>query len=238
MKKGLIISLAAAVIALSAISCSKSEEVISYNNITMGNIEAGIFTSDQGNIFNVTEQTCPGKLDTMKRAFIICDILNKTAGLQDEYDIRVNYIADVLEKEAVPVSDIPNLETYMNDPLILTNAWTSGGYINFFLTVPVKRGSKKEHEINLLHEYRDGAYIFRLCHNANGEIITDNSGNTLVMATAYVSFPITSIIREDEAKVTLEWNSYITEGNQITAETRQFSETQDYTKSEFEHNIR
>ena len=62
-----IAGIAAGIIALAAVSCSK-DDTIRYNNATMGNIVDGRFVSDQGNIFNVMEQNCSGKLDTMKRA--------------------------------------------------------------------------------------------------------------------------------------------------------------------------
>ncbi len=235
MKKGFITILAAAAIAISAISCSKADDVLSYNNMTMGNVEAGVFTSDQGNIFNVTEQTCTGQLEAMERAFVICDVLKKTEGTENEYDVRVNFIAEVLEKRAIPVSEISDLETYMNDPLIVSNAWTAGGYVNFLLTVPVVQDSKEVHEINLLHDYQDGAYIFNIRHDAKGEIIKKDDDRTFVLSTAYVSFPIKSIITEDKAKITLNWNSYVTDGSTILYETKESSGTKDYVKSEFEH---
>ena len=74
-----IIAIAAGIATFAAASCSK-DNTIRYNNATMGNIVNGRFTSDQGNIFNVTDQTCAGKLDTMKRAFVICDVLNQVEG--------------------------------------------------------------------------------------------------------------------------------------------------------------
>lgn len=60
-----IIAIAAGIAALAAASCSK-DNTIRYNNATMGNVVNGKFTSDQGNRFNVVDQTCAGKLDTMK----------------------------------------------------------------------------------------------------------------------------------------------------------------------------
>lgn len=67
--------IAACAAAFSAVSCTK-DNTIRYNNATMGNIVNGTFISDQGNTFTIVDQTCPGKLDTMKRAFVICDILS------------------------------------------------------------------------------------------------------------------------------------------------------------------
>ncbi len=228
--------MAAAIIAFSAASCQKEDNTLRYNNSTMGNIVDGVFVSDQGNIFNVTEQTCKGKLDTMKRAMIICDILKNTEGAEsNEYDIRLNYIAEVLDKNAKPVSEIEDLETYMNDPLILSGTWISGGYINFYMTVPVKRTKPAAHELNLLYEYKDGVYNFFLRHDAAGEIISEKDDNSgLVLANAYASFPISQIIREDNARFTIEWKGYYLEGNLISSKTKTFKIERNYTKSTFE----
>ena len=92
--KGMIIALAVGAAAF-ATSCQK-DETLRYYNATMGNIVDGRFVSDQGNTFNIVEQTCEGRLDTLKRAFTICDILSSTG--TNEYDVRLNYITSVLTK--------------------------------------------------------------------------------------------------------------------------------------------
>ena len=95
-----LIAIAAGLTVLAAASCSK-DDTIRYNNATMGNVVNGKFTSDQGNIFNVVEQNCAGKLDTMKRAFVICDVLSQSEGSTTEYDIRLNYMVPVMTKKAI-----------------------------------------------------------------------------------------------------------------------------------------
>ena len=86
----IIISMAAA--AFGAASCEQ-DSTLRYGNFTMGNVVDGKFVSDQGNTFNVVEQLCPGKLDTMKRAIIICDVLKAAEGKNDEYDVRLRQMA-------------------------------------------------------------------------------------------------------------------------------------------------
>ena len=75
----IIAFVSAAILCAGAVSCKK-DPTLQYNNLTMGNVTEGVFTSDQGNIFNVVDQSCYGRLDTMKRAIILCDVLNKTTG--------------------------------------------------------------------------------------------------------------------------------------------------------------
>ena len=100
-----IIAIAAGITAFAAASCTK-DDTIRYNNATMGNVVNGKFTSDQGNTFTIVDQTCPGKLDTMKRAFVICDILTQKTGTENEYEVRMNYISPVLTKDAIFTSSL------------------------------------------------------------------------------------------------------------------------------------
>ena len=51
---GKLIILAAAAVSFAAASCHK-DDTLRYNNVTMGNVVAGTFISDQGNAFNVVE---------------------------------------------------------------------------------------------------------------------------------------------------------------------------------------
>ncbi len=235
ISKNLIIRLTAGIMALSAIACGKEDSTLHYGNATMGNVVDGTFISDQGNRFHIVEQTCPGKLDTMKRAFIICDVLNNTSGAENEYDIRLNRIDRVLTKNAKAISEIEDMEAYMNDPLILNNLWISGGYMNIQVLIPIQANGGKAHELNLIYELKDGVYEFQMRHNAEGEIIKpDGNNSNLTIAYAYASFPINSIIKEDTAKISLKWNSYLLSGQTITAETRILDIEAEYNKSSFE----
>ncbi len=213
--------MAACVMALSAISCSKGDDTLRYNNLTMGNIVAGTFISDQGNIFNIVEPTVVKGLDTMKRAFTICDILNETAGVENSYDVRLNYITNVLTKNAVPSSVIADQPAPANDPLIIQDIWVSGGYVNMYIIAPVKKVNAKKHEITFIYDQvnsADGTYKFQVYHNAYGDVLQDDDDNKdLVLASGYVSFPVSSIIKEEKAIVRLEWNSYIVLNDSIVS---------------------
>ncbi len=231
----IIIALAAVAASIFAVSCAKEDNTLRYNNATMGNVIDGVFISDQGNKFNVKEQTCRGKIDTMKRAFVICDVLNNTAGAENEYDIRLNYLAKVLLKDAVPVSSVENLDTYMNDPVIDADVWISGGYINMQIAFPAKRLGGKPHTLNLLHEKKDGVYKFMIRHNAEGEIIKEEGQNEdLVIAYAFASFPVTSIITEETAAVEVDLKAYLIQGSVVTKDSEMATIKIDYKKNSFE----
>lgn len=232
----IIIAMVAGIAALA--SCQK-DETLRYNNATMGNVVNGQFISDQGNRFNVVEQICAGKLDTMKRAFIICDVLNAAEG-NEEFDVRLSYVSPVLTKDAVPSSEINDLSTLKNDPILLTDMWISGGYVNLYMTIPVARSSNKPHEITFVLDQKDqteGLYTFLIRHNASGEVLKENADNSgMVLAGAYASFPVSSIIKEDTAKIRIKWQSYMVAGQGIvSAKSEEYTADRAYVKGSFEH---
>ena len=234
-----IIGCTAAIMALAATSCSK-DDTLRYNNATMGNIVEGRFVSDQGNTFNVVEQNYMGKIDTMKRAFMICDILNTTAGATDEYDVRVNYLANVLTKDPVVLSENTDEEKLVNDAIILSDLWISGGYVNAILTIPIKNGAGNPHMINFIYddtETTEGTYTFMIRHNAFGEVLKENSNDNygMVLANAYVSFPITSTIKEGTAKMIIKWQGYkIVDSGIVSSNSREYQVERTYTNDTFE----
>lgn len=234
-----IITIAASIAALAAVSCSK-DNTLRYNNMTMGNMVNGKFISDQGNIFKVVEQECTGILDTMKRAFVICDVLNANADAENSYDVRLNYLASVLTKDALPMSTITDNNLLINDPIILDNYWISGGYVNLYVMVPVKINSSAPHVLTFIQDdtvTEPGKYTFIIRHNANGETLKENSNanNEMTLAGAYASFPIASLIKEKDAQVTLKWESYKVVGSyQVSADSEELSAIRLYSKDSYE----
>ena len=83
MKRIIILIIAA----IAAVSCDK-DNTLRYNNFAIGNVVNGRFVSDLGNTFNVVEQTCKGRLDTLERAIVLCDVLYQEEG--GDYAIRLN----------------------------------------------------------------------------------------------------------------------------------------------------
>ena len=240
--KKILICLTAILTLSAAVSCQK-DDTIQYNNSTMGNIVNGTFISDQGNIFNVVDQTCDGKLDTLKRAFVVCDILNKTAGgSSNEYDVRVNYIADVLTKNVVPTAEATD-EMKVQDPIRIEYIWLSGGYVNMFVVFPVKEGSKTTHLVNLIHEgmmtdkgsneEKKGTYRFTLCHNSYGDKLTPPQTQGYLLTGGYVSFPLSSFISENEAEIQIDWVWHKTIGTGLSTELDNKTVSTIFKKNEY-----
>lgn len=227
--------IAAAVLCIGAVSCKK-DNTIQYNNVTMGNIVEGRFVSDQGNTFNVVEQNCPGKIDTMGRAFIICDVLSRSeGGYENEYDVRLNAMAKVLTKDIVALGTEAEAEIYQEDPIHVEYLWISGGYINMYVMFPYKPGSKTDHMINLVQMEANEGYSFRVTHNAFGETMTEQTSGEFLLGGGYVSFPINSFMTEDEAKIRIEWKWYQSAGNGLSMTTEYKFTDGTYKKDGYEH---
>lgn len=227
------IILAAALMCLGAASCKK-DTTIMYENLTMGNVTDGIFTSDQGNIFNVVEYegNLYEELLKTERAYTLCDILRKTVGGQDnEYDVRLNAMARVLAKDIVTLEDEKTEEILKEDPIDIKYCWFSGGYLNLYIEFPVKAGSETSHKINLIQQETLEDYRFRLTHNAYGETRENNPGVTFITGGGYVSFPINKVIKENNAEILLEWTWYTPCGE----ETEVTGTYLTYKKGSFEH---
>ena len=244
IRKGLNIFIAA-VAATSLIASCQKDDTLQYNNATMGNIVDGRFVSDQGNIFNVVDQTCVGELPEMERAFVICDVLHRTAGgKENEYDVRVNQIASVLTKDVVALENT-TAEMLIQDPVHIEYAWVSGGYVNLYIMIPMKSGSTTKHLINLVHEGEmtdvttggtlEGSYRFSLRHNADGDKIMPEVITDYVLGGGYVSFPLSSYISEKEAKFSIEWVSHKNVGAGLSSETETRAMSTTYTSDGFQH---
>ncbi|MBQ7812287.1 MAG: hypothetical protein IJ394_07015 [Bacteroidales bacterium] len=201
-----IVYLAATALSLAAVSCQK-DDTLRYGNVTMGNVVDGSFVSDQGNVFNVVEQQCSGKIDTMKRALVVCDVLRETEGVDGGYDVRLVSMMSVLDKNPVKLSEIEDDDALTKDPVHIKEIWYSGGYLNIYIMVPMEYGSRKPHLINLIlddNAVSGDSYTFELRHNGFGEVWSEENSD-YILAGAYVSFPIGTLISGNSADITLNW---------------------------------
>lgn len=232
--RNIIISLVAI---LPVLTSCKQDDTLQYNNMTMGNITDGTFVSDLGNIFNVVEKNCSGDLTSMKRALLLCDVLNKVEGTENEYDIRLNQMSEVLVKNPITKSDADDDdETRVADPILIDQMWISGGYINMFLIYEFRNGSTQKHLVNLVLDESasiNGKYVFTLRHNSYGESMANDAAG-MILSGAYVSFPITDIIKENTAEISVGCDWYKSAGQGWISETQTYSYNLTYTKGGFE----
>lgn len=201
----------------------------------MGNVENGRFVSDQGNIFNVVEQTCGGQLDTMKRAIMVCDVLNATEGGKNEYDIRLTQLQPVLTKTPLSLADATEGDAAVRNPVLLDQFWYSGGYINMYVVIPFDKTKDVKHLINLVYSYEDnGNVVMELRHNAFSDLRDDTNVN-MVLGGSYVSFPILDIISGDSAKIIVKNLWYEVAGSAYLSTEKEYSFEYDWKREGFEH---
>lgn len=232
-----IICIVAAAAALAAVSCQQ-DDTLQYNNMTMGNIVDGRFVSDQGNTFNIVRQNCEGRLEELQRAMILCDVLNATSGKENEYDISLTQFTSVLVKDGVAQADALEGDIAVQDPIHIEQLWFSGGYVNMLIRYYAKTGSETRHLVNLVYEKgAGGKYTLNFRHNAFGEVITSENQSQMTLAGGYVSYPITSIITENEADVVLKWKWF--EDDNIMGinynKEKEVTYELKYTREGFEH---
>ena len=224
-----------AIVAIAATSCKK-DDTICYNNVTMGNIVDETIVSDQGNTFDIAETSYEINLSdyTYGRVILSCDVLKQTA--ENRYDIRLHGIESVLTKPAVKASTITDEELTVEDAIIVRDIWFGGGYVNMLIEFAHKSGSETKHYINLIHDdaSTEEGYSFILRHNAYGEV--PKEGDVYRSSTGYVSFPISQIIKEDQADVTFTWKSHKLSGFVYDLyETEVITKKGTWKKSTFEH---
>lgn len=184
----------AAVIMASAASCKK-DNTLQYAVRTMCNITDGKIVSDFGNIYNIVENNCPGNIYEMDRAYIQCDLLNVTAGTEDEYDIRLSWLAKPEQKKPVMLGQAPS---YIGkDPVKLYQGWFGGGYFNVIVLYPGMKDSKTEHDIDLIVDdsksSKDKIYL-QLRHNAHGDLPAADSEGQAALYEKCLTFRISDII--------------------------------------------
>lgn len=226
--------IALAFAAVSFIACEE-DTTIRYGNVAMGNIKDGAFVTDKGNIFNVVEKTCNDGFESYERAIIICDVLEKTG--ESEYDIRLHNIENVLSKAPVAASQTTD-EMQVDDPVDIYDAWCAGGYINMYIVFHIKKDSQTAHLINLVYDdsaEKAGTYSFTLRHNAYGEVLSSENPE-MVLAGAYVSFPISGLIKEDSAQLEFNWKWYPEEGYD-GAEFQNHKATLSWKRTGFDHTL-
>ena len=179
MTKGIriFIGILAAATLLLSVSCKK-DETLYYGNVTMGNFVGDKFISDQGNEFTIVENLTGEEIKDTKRAIMQCDVLQKTAGTKNGYDVRVSYVGEVLTKDPLTFDEAgTDPEKTIEDPILVDQAWISGGYLNLYVMFEVQVNPKPEeskHMINLVYDPSSigtGKITFALRHNAYGETL-------------------------------------------------------------------
>jgi len=212
-------------------SCSEDRTIL-YNDLEMGDIISGKFVNDAGITFTAVEQECEGRLDTMGRAIIRCDILEKVSA--SEYEVRLKEMSKVLKKECLISDEVEDIDALGEDPAFINQAWISAGYLNLASRITFIQNSSKRHLLNLLYDKtRDNTDTlhFELRHNAYGECYPTTGmieagtevpeGAGYSVGVAYASFPIMKFLPEgkDSIPIKIKYTWYVTVNDEITPDT-------------------
>lgn len=248
------ITLYIAALSLLLSSCKK-DDTLHYGNVTMGNFIGDKFISDQGNEFTIAENLTGSEIKDIKRAIMQCDVLNKRGEKENSYNVRVHYVGEVFTKAPIETGKAAeDPEKLVEDPISIQQIWISGGYINMYVMFEIKLHPKPQANKHMLNLVYDGNTL-TLRHNAYGETFhvnqEDNTGdgsaensdvqqlsNDIIQwgfTGAYVSFQVSDIITDQNAKLILNWKEHIIEGNTWMAETTDRSIELSYSKDYFEH---
>ena len=260
MKHLNLYKLAAVVAALLCVFSCKKDNTLRYGNVTMGNFAEDKFISDQGNEFTIVENLTGDTFEGIERAIMQCDVLKKIDGTENCYEVRVHNLAEVLDK--MPISSVKaaeDPEKVVEDPISIQQLWVAGGYLNMYVMFEVQaypENTDRKHMVNLVYIQEDldkGKYTLALRHNAYGETLSaeknedtpaegegtpQEQSTELIqwgLAGAYVSFPISTLVTEQEATLKLFWKEHVIINNVITSDTMDRSVDISYSKDYFEH---
>ncbi len=135
------------VLLLLAVCACRQDNTLLYQVTALGQSQEGHIVTDEGLVFHIGEQTCPGQIDTMKRVYFTCDVLRQRA--DRSYDIRLTALQAPLTKAPLLQSETPSDTVLGEDPIDLSRAWFSGAYLNLQFRIP-SDGRQTVHRLNLL----------------------------------------------------------------------------------------
>ena len=169
-------------IMLAAVSCKLESTFYMENVAALVNVAEGKLLSDEGVLFNVTDNISK-KQDYLvdgARYYMRFDILNR------EMDIRIRDLQDVVICPSEAQAEFAG-----HDPVILQQASVSGGYLNLVLVYYKAKASTYGHTMSFRHEIEDKSLKLTLFHDGNDENPSTTDSSLLESITSYYSVPLT-----------------------------------------------
>lgn len=212
----------AALIALCTASCINiGNTAIVYGYNTYATVEKDLtLTDDEGNILHPSEES---QLDGKegKRLYIVCNVMDKVEGTDNEYNIEIQYGYEVTSKEPV-MSGSADEETLGNDPVLVSGFAASAGYINMEARLEYVKDSGVKHSLDLVvDETKTDADTLwlEIRHDANGEsVLSDPPAKSPTTGLALASFPIHKIVKEGQViAIRYNWFKVGTEGEVVSS---------------------
>lgn len=228
MKK--LISFATVVASLlSFSSCIEQDDVLAYSQTEICTVVDGRLLSDGGYYLNITQNQIPNAkpVTSFSRVVIYCDVLNKTEGKTDEFDINLIDAVEVKIDNVIRKSTADE-EKLGDDAAGIHSAWFSKDFLNIDASYTAFASSTVKHDISLvlddIKSNSDTVYL-ALRHNAHGE---SYDKTTLVSGVEvvgeYFSYPVGQVIPAGTESIvvsfTWDWfksiNGTLTKDREIT----------------------
>lgn len=181
---------------LLAASCFKDNSIL-YREITMAEVvNPNQVKTDAGLTYTIVEKVCEGSLEGLSRVLIYCNVLKQTS--DKEFDVQLLDFVSPLKKDVVRTSTLTKPDDGLgNDPIAVTSAWVSSGYLNLGIAVLVL-DAEKEHTINL--EFDDTAPMDTLRFTVRHDDGMPDDMNVIaedsIVGGTYATFPIAGLLPE------------------------------------------
>ena len=155
------ISALAAVFLLLA-GCTDKDSV-TYSGHEAGNIQSGIFTTDNGVKMNIVGND--GKYDVNTERRVLVDYMTRPGADSKHIDIDISGLWDA---QTVSILSMSALSKDMVDsPIRISDAWFNAGYLNLLASIQAKDVSK--HMIVAAYDISANGITFRLYHEGTVE---------------------------------------------------------------------
>lgn len=176
-----------------ALSCIK-DDTLAHGVVTMAKVTGSkTLVTDGGVQFNITKQTCSGSIEGYDRVLIICDVLRRLG--ENSYAICLDQFSAPLVKDPVKTSTLAAPGDGLGeDPILVSSAWVSGGYLNVGFTVYVL-DKEKVHTLNLEFDDTAPADTLRFTMRHEDDLAAPSEGYSEDTPTGsgFCSFPIDNL---------------------------------------------
>lgn len=219
MKRFLSVLIPLSVMALCMTGCFFLDNTLLYTDTGMAIVkDSHTLLTDTGMTYHISENQA-GALDVSDRIMYQCDVLSKTDGNDNEYEVRLTTFAKVMVKDPVPASTV-DIQTLGNDGIGIDQGWIASTYVNALVQYTTATTSSTEHDIDIVYDdvksNADTIY-FKLCHNAHGDCFENESIDAakIAMEARYISFKVSDYAegRNSTFVIRVAWDWYKLEDN-------------------------
>ena len=223
MKKYLLLILACL---MALAGCNKNEPPV-FSGLEAGTLAGGVFTSDSGTKMTVVDSGKDVDIATSRRVLISYE----TQSLSDSDHIEIKLLnlwdADIVVPRSVQTLD----DKPEGDPVQVTDAWFSAGYLNVLASYEGKDSAK--HLQTAFYRVDDKNMVIRLLHDSEETVAAASNAQLNVFISIPMDEPVLSYEQYAlsvgkkqatyPAPVLLQWTARVVDGGPLTIYEREGS---------------